>query len=590
MANLDTLIEAEKRGILPENKKELLAEARRRGLVSVSTIKTTEAPPRITKVPDIREAIPEVGAATLAGLKFGARRFPVVAGAIGIASALGEAGRQAIFEEQPMTLGERLKLMGMAGLRGVLGVPIGKGIGKLFSPFRGGVTPQIEAGRKIAEEVGITPPLGTLTESRAVQVAERGLEFTPFGQAITRLRLKALEDFGDFTKSIGKKIAVDRPPEVTGNLAKEVLNELPKKFGETTDKLYDSVLPLIKKANPEVEISNTINRLKEIIENRSGVLEPEGLGKLRGLLKKFSEIKPSLATFEIGKESSLKTFGILKKERTNLGLKIQSSFQDPTLTGLSNDLKGLYGAMTEDMNKTVRKVSKKAFADLQTATNTFREGQILLKDSLFKNIAKSKPENVYKLVIVPGSPSQATLGRELLGDTFDDVARQWFDDILRKSTTPEGIISPIKIAKRLQNYDSVLPIIAEGNPELLVQFDKLKQIANLLSKGREVSQGSITVFGGAGLTTFGATIATIQALFTNPKLAAQIASGVAATGLGVKGITSGIGREFLTRGFPRVGKVAERIVQPTAQLGLQRLQAERVPLGEAIDRRLEETR
>ena len=97
----------------------------------------------------------------------------------------------------------------------------------------------------------------------------------------------------------------------------------------------------------------------------------------------------------------------------------------------------------------------------------------------------------------------------------------------------------------------------------------MQTIADTLGRGRQTTQGSQTAYIVGTGTLLGSVIATIQQAFVNPKLAAGIALGVGATGAGVKGITSKVGREFLTEGFPRAGKVAERLVQPATQLGLQ---------------------
>src|SRR3990167_1085805 len=533
------------------------------------------APSEFKRFLPSREELPEIA------MSLPSKVSPLIGGTL---AAGGEAVRQigerfvgapTFRTKPPETSQDAAKRLFYAALRGAAANIAGKGIEKAFSPFAGAATGN--ATRKITESAGIKPPLGTLTESKSVQIMERGLEATPFGFAITKQRQKALSDFTNFTKGIGERLAVKRPAEVTGNLVKEELANLPARFGEATDAMYDSVLPLIKEANPSVELKNTIAKLDDIIENRSGEFEQVGLKELRTLKEKLSKlvVDPNLAIFEKGKGAS-KAFEGLKKDRTNLGLKLKNKFGDPSVGGLEKDLKGLYGAMTEDMNLTVKKVSEKAFNDLQSASAAFSDGQQIIKSSLFKDISKAKPENVYKFVIVPRAPQNVEMGREILVDTFNDVARQWFDDIVKQSQdATTGLISHVKLSNKLKQYEEVLPAIAEGNPVLLEQFTNLKKISNLLAKGKDVSSGSITAFAGAGMSSIGAIIAAAAQAFTNPALAAKIAAGVGVTGLGVKGITSDIGREFLTRGFPKAGRIARRIVVPSVELGLQKLTNQR---------------
>ena len=94
----------------------------------------------------------------------------------------------------------------------------------------------------------------------------------------------------------------------------------------------------------------------------------------------------------------------------------------------------------------------------------------------------------------------------------------------------------------------------------------------LLSKGREVTQGSQTAFNQVAIGQY---LLAIGAMLSNPSQALKslgvLGGTMGAEALGVKGFTSKLGREFLTRGFPRVEKAVTRTVQPFAQLGVQKL-------------------
>ena len=576
-----------------------------------------------------KRQLPELIGAIGAGIKASKMAVPLGAAVTGSGGMLGEIvtqGRQAVTGDDPPTsFRESLGRSAAAFSRGAAGELGARALAKSFTMFRGGVTPELEAGRRAAESVGIEPPLSVLTESKFLQATEKGLESTPFGHAITKQRRKALEGLKNYSEIVGKGIAPDLPAEVQGELIKKKFVDVFKTYHDTTGKMYNTIIPMIRQANPSVFLNKTIGKLREIIENRTAELEPAGLNRLRRLYnnlaaKETEFIKPS-GRFIPAKEKIVEegipsmlvrretvetpsrfisgvktgipkvptakggggmlfadpkgwvdTFDLLKKTRTNLGDSLSAGFDDLSRSGLKEDLEGLYGAMTEDLNATVGKVSQEALKDFQAAGAMRAKTQKFVESELFGAIEKFEPQNVYKLIITPNSPSKIATGKEILGDKFNDVVRQWWDNIVRFSTNPDKSFSPVRLAKKLDSYGSTIEAIAKDNPVLMEQFGNVQRIANLLSKGREVTQGSQTAFNQVAIGQY---LLAIGAMLSNPSQALKslgvLGGTMGAEALGVKGFMSKTGREFLTRGFPRVGKAVTRTTQPFAQLGVQKL-------------------
>ena len=483
------------------------------------------------------------------------------------------------------TVGELAGKTALGGAEGLVGEVLGrvgsKVIGKVFSPFTSEATKEAV---RIGEKTGVKIPLSSLSESKTVQATERGLEYTPFGQVITRFRQKALDDLGNFAKGVGKRLASDLPAEVQGNIAKKEIKDLFGKYNETTNSIYNSVIPIIKQANPEVIVEATKNKAMDIISRRSGEFEPAGLGDIKGFLERLIGKKvPSGILDKSGKEtmkklsSTIKLFEEMKQSKTNLGYKIgKGSWDDPAVSGLKSDLEELYGAMSEDLSNTVKRVSESAYEDLMTANKMNTKTRELVESKLFNQMDKVKPENVYKLVIIPGMPSQVKAGKKVLGDKFNDVARQWFDDMLNKSSNQEGIVSPIKLAKKLKDYDTVIEEITKKNPKLKEQFDILRNLSNVMSKGRDVTQGSQTGYIQAALNPFYQSLIAIGSLLSGSwKIAAleagAIGAGMIGSKLGTKAITSDIGRKLLTTGLPTAGRRVGKLLVPFEQLGVKKL-------------------
>lgn len=485
----------------------------------------------------------------------------------GVAGMIYGAAKGAVNQTPPL---ETVKNMGKEGLGFMTGEGLAKVAGKAFAPFSGSVTPEIQAATDTALKEGIKPPLSTMTNNKYVQGAEAMAESSPFfGNRITKIRDSALAGLKSFTDKIADNIGPHRPSEVSGNLAKERLIQLPQVFDETKNQLYDAVMPILKDA--PIKVDNTVHALDDIIARRSSELEPSGLQKLRNFRDSLTSKDANLATFEPGKSPKITTFGKMKIERTNLNPMIKS-WNDPASTGLQDDLKGLYGAMSNDMDAAASAVSPEAKQGIDAANAFNKKAMDTLKGEMYKAITANrvKPENVYKVVIQPNNPGGIEIGKELLGDNFKDIARQWWQGIIT-DTSKDGPISPIKLVKKLNSYGSTIDALFADQPEILKKINDAKIASGLLARGREMTQGSRTApVLNAGRAMGEMAFAIQQLLSGNFKTAGAMGLTMGAEGLGVAGMSSDAGRQYLTTGFPKVGKAVEETVAPVAKAGLSK--------------------
>lgn len=501
----------------------------------------------LERITPTKEELPEF---ILSSLGDFTKRTPLGLALAGGGAIVGEGIRQAVFEEKPLSIKERLLSLGKAGLRGIGGKLIGEGIGKLFTPFRGGVTPKIEIGRIAAESAGITPPLSTITESKPVQAMEKFVEVSPFGGTITRQKGKALKIFEDYAKTVGQEIAPNVNPNVVGNSVKESVKKFKEVFEAAKNELYDLVLPILK--DEAVDTTPIISKLNEIIKRRAGIAEPSGLNKIREFIKELSSEKPNLATFTGGEEGKISSFQQLKNFRTNVGT--MGKFDDPALSGLRSDFNELYGTITQVMDDTSSKVSPEIAAQFKKANEFFHQGKTTLKSGIYSALIKTNPENIHKVVIVPDGVFQYKISKEIIGeDTIKEVQRQWFDSVIENSSKireGEIILNPLSLAGNLKKYSATIDEMFKDNPLLLKSFKDLENISQLMTRGKKITEGSQTAF--------------------LLKMLSPVMIGLQA--VGAIGLTSKVGREYLTRGYPKLGKLGERIVRPMTQLGLQKYQ------------------
>lgn len=533
-----------------------------------STIEALQRAGRFAKtLLPTKEELPEfVGSMAGSALK---KTLPGMALSAG-GAMLGEGVRQFRSPEKITPL-ERAKKFGWAGVRGAVGEGIGRGVEKMFSPFASSFTPKIQSELKAAEKVGIRPPLSTMSESPMVQGAERLAEFTPiWGGMITKQKQKAVEDFGRMAQSIGEKITpTGHSPEVTGNFAKEASKQFKETLDATKKRIYETVSPKLE--NAKIDVSPIADHLNEIIKRRQGTAEPSGLHEIRSWFEDIigKEVKSKVLTAQ-GKETTkkltprVKTFEELRRLRTNIGQR--GKWNDPALSGLKAEIEGLYGTVTQVMDKAAEQHDPETFKLLKQADEYTHHGFTILKSKVYNALMNVSPENIPKVIINKDAPSLVGLGKEILGDdTFRQVTRQWFDGVLRTQDTPA------KLARTLKSHGAVISEMFKDRPDIIAQLTNLRTVADMFARGRGITAGSQTAYITAGKEAILTLGATILESFRNPMMALKIAGLVGAGGLGVKGLGSDVGRKYLTTGFPTAGKAVGRgLAKPSAQLTMQK--------------------
>ena len=515
----------------------------------------TLPPPLYKRLLPSREEILPVAGATLGGIIGGG-----LSPAIGLASLFAGAGEAAkqlyqrgqkyglpkIFRGQaPETSEEVAQLIAAQAALGGLGELGGRVIGKAFAPFSQGTTPEIRASIEAAKAEGIIPPLSARTKLPFLQKVERYAETSPFGAKIIGQREKALKGLEDFTDRIANQFGKDKPSEIRFGLVSETLKGLEQSWKIAKDSQYDIVLPKI--INEKAELKNTIQTLENIIERRGGTAEPSGLNQIRKWLEEIKPQKGEVSLLIPESKGAVKTVGALRTFRSNVAKRAEAAFGDPSTTGIKSDLDNLYGAISKDIDGSIERYAPEELAKVKQADELFSQGIRTMKSGLFKDLQKVKPDNLHKVLIPPKMPEVIRTGRELLGeDVFNEVKRQWFDDLIDKSNIiqeGEKILSPQKLSTNIKNMreDTITELFSD-NAFQAKKFQELEQIAGLLSRGGTMRTGTQTAFNLAGI------VKTVINSFNAPVIGSEI------------------GKKFLTTGFPNAEFAVRRSVQPAIEV------------------------
>lgn len=529
----------------------------------------------INMLPKLEEIPAMVG--SLAGL---AAKETIPGAALAAVGAAGAEGYSQLAQragvmsgEPPATAGEALSRMGKKALSFGAGEIIGRKIinpvisriGKSIMPGAGEAT---QAAVAAAESEGIKPLPSMVFKSKAVAGTERALEYSPFGTAITKAREKVVEDFGDYAQRVGESIGPDKPAEVNGALIKEATQGYYDKFNDVKKKLYDFVMPQLK--DKPVALDNTLATLEGIVARNSGPGQRGGSAFFQNLLEdiKPKAISEAPAMLASSAESSVKTFGELKQLGTNVGAR--AKFFDPSNPGLQGDMKALWAAIAEDKDKAINLYGDESTKQaLAKANEYYSTGKTILKSKIYKALIASPQGNEYKIAFNPRDPLAYDTVKEVVGqDAMGGLSRQWFEDVLSKSTR-NGMTSPQLILNNLDKQASLLHKITEDFPEAGAQIAKLRQIATQLTKNSDVMKGSQTGALQTGLFGIGAALykiaSSVPELLSNPVHAATgIGVGVGVLGASKSGaslFTSDFLRDLLTKGYSSIQRPIEKSVK-----------------------------
>lgn len=285
MANIDLLLEAERRGILPDDKAPLLQEARRRGLVGATAkFESTFDEEDDGIAQDIKNVAKSFAFSAPLGLGDEIRDVAagITAGVISKDLTIGEGIKQArdLTEQEKKQMSEQTPIGTAVGSIGgsILGLAggaqaIGKGIGSLSKQ-----APTITKGvKKGAAKVAEALPKTT----KALQASAAG----GTGAGVIA--------FGENTGSIGERLEASKDDVAAGAIAGPILMGASNFIGRAFSRK-----PIVPNSD---KIRKEASKLYDFADSKGGVLTPKFTNDF---LKEIDKLTPQTS---IGKQISGKT-------------------------------------------------------------------------------------------------------------------------------------------------------------------------------------------------------------------------------------------------------------------------------------------
>jgi hypothetical protein len=419
--------------------------------------------------------------------------------------------------------------------------------------------------------VGIMPTAGTVTQNKALMIAENALSDYPFSSTpIQKLAQKNIEQLNIANEYLAKEY---------GNiLTREELGALLKKGAEGAidrlDKVYNKLFSRLGDEISDVQLNNTREIFEifktEAIEGPStGIddLANDILGKAKAREKKLRAVGVS------GLENSL-PWEAIKKHRTKIG----NMIKEPGLISSRNlqrgDLKRLYSALTKDMEKAAMDAGPKTYAKWQAANKYYQHSLIKKVPILEQIIKKGYDEEVFDVVMrsaKKGGTRLRTLRKEMSNDEWDAVSATVFSNLgkatpedafslntfftnWKKKLSPEAKSALWRgtrhqeLAKELDNFVSVV-----GDMKSIEQIANKSKTGSVLMfygifQSLSATAGAVAAgIPGAATTTFITMAAApyyVSRLITNPKFVKWLANGIKISKTRPNAMATHIGRLF----------------------------------------------
>jgi hypothetical protein len=424
-------------------------------------------------------------------------------------------------------------------------------------------------------EQGIVPPISAITKSPFLQGAEQVAAKSAFGRKIVDQVRAADAAIEKHTNMILDRIKPVKTisDENLGKTIQEGLSEYETHFKETQDKVYRDFekdhgrLPAIT--------ANTVETLKAIVQDQGddffkGVAPrfSSMLDRLTGNTREAQALRkqmqdaglpPETIESEIAKKQSQDspalTFENLKATRTSVGEELA---KDPENSALAR----LYGALSEDMNRTVSSGGNKKLADrLSEIAAGYKAGKDKIESRIASSIGQSNPERIAQNIITRNSAGTLKVLKEMIGQQrFEELSKTFLRQTLEGSFT-RGKFDLDKLKGKLAEYDdaTLKELLTDDQSywlkDSIAKLERLQMLTDALKPGKKFSDGSQTAFlqeiKGTG-TRAGAFLGALLA--GSPHVAAGILLGTGAEASFARLFTSPRGRKLLTEGFGKTNE------------------------------------
>jgi hypothetical protein len=449
---------------------------------------------------------------------------------------------------------------GAAG--GVIARPVARLAGKFVGPVS-------DAVRRFGM-ARVTPTAGAVSKGELPRAIEKGLSTFPGAASVmAQAHERTLAEMRDAVQRVAGKFGTVQTRELMGGQLKGAVKGAAERFETRQEELYDKAYSLVGDDTPAA-LPN-VKRLRAAmaarLERAPDALKPtvgKGLSEIDAVLKdaerasleawKLRLSQAGLNSQQLARATTLQRdlrFDALRDVRTRLGRRIKDARLTGSEGGINDELKQLYGALSEDMRSASQTAGPAAAKALATADRYTRMGHrtTFAPKSVVTRISNTETaEQAYQAAIsgAKDGPSRlAMLRRTVKPEEWNDLAAT----VLSKMG--EGTGGPFSFGKFITDWDKrfspeAKSVLFNGtrHAHLRAELDNLVSVVRDVDKVERLANWS----GTARHTALHSTIAALGAATTAALVGQPLPLAGMAAGLGAGNIA---GRLMVNPSFVR---------------------------------------
>lgn len=368
-----------------------------------------------------------------------------------------------------------------------------------------------------AQKFGIDMPMGAMGRGRAI--IEKGFDNLPGSAQVMQTGRDALSDqVSDAVENVADSFGPSTSFAGMGEALQTGAKKWIDKFQRVSGKAYEAI-PVSPDA--KASLTNTAATLQEM--NGRFASNPKLAEAMKNTrLQRYMDA--------LGEADAPLSWEDLKAFRTRIGEEIgDQRFSDGTM---KSDLRGLYGALSEDMKNTAAAQGPAALRAFEKANNLYRQGQERIDGALVKilgddsSLAPEKAAAAMQAISRAGKASSdlkrlAEIRKSMPAEEWGEVSNALIR-LMGQPVNSEG--RDFAAETFVRNFNDMAPgakNLLFGKGELRANLDEFSGVVESLARVNALRNTSNTVpnMVGAG---------TISAALLNPIMGVKLAAGAAA--------------------------------------------------------------
>lgn len=323
-------------------------------------------------------------------------------------------------------------------------------IGKGYNAITKGVgSPKAAQAAQDFESLGVPTTAGTVTQNKGAQILENALSNSPGGsQTIAKTVENQTAAFSRAKDKIVSGIGTPKSEQGAGEVIKDAAQAGKQRFETRQGKLYDDAFNKVgaQRAVQTPNVRNLVTQFESEMAAAQGSRD-DVLGPV------LAKAKLAMAAGDQGIN-----FDAMRKLRTDIGRMVNAPMQGVSESARQDQLRALYGAISEDIKAAAAQAGPAAQHALALA-DRYTRFNLQVNQKLWKKMANLEAdENAFTWAMQGsnrGGSRLEKLRRNFTSDEWDTVSASVFDRLGEVKPSSAGMGADFSVESFLTNWNKI---------------------------------------------------------------------------------------------------------------------------------------